>query len=87
MDDSRRLTVAVEHEIQSKWVNVMADSTKELSETSGQVLAYLRDRESQHTSDYIIRRYIQNCYPKLLEKAQKQSGESYADLNMWKGTV
>ncbi len=38
MDDSRRLTVAVEHEIQSKWVNVMADSTKELSETSGQVL-------------------------------------------------
>ncbi|MCI8530708.1 MAG: hypothetical protein HFH82_16535 [Lachnospiraceae bacterium] len=81
MDDSRRLTVAVEHEIQSKWVNVMADSTKELSETSGQVLAYLRDRESQHTSDYIIRRYIQNCYPKLLEKAQKQSGESYADLN------
>lgn len=81
MDDRRRLTAAVEQEIQSKWVSVMAGSTRELPETSEQVLAYLRSRESQHTSDYIIRRHIQNCFPQFLEEAEKVSGEKYVDLN------
>ena len=81
MDDRRRLTAAVEQEIQSKWVSVMASSTRELPEASEQVLAYLRSRESQHTSDYIIRRHIQNCYPQLLEAVEKQSGEKYVNLN------
>lgn len=75
------ITSEIKREIEENWAKIMAESSHNLPETSGKIIEYLRDRESQQTSDYIIRKSIQNGYPEYVRMAEKETGIICTDLN------
>ena len=80
MSRNMGLTDVIEQEVKEEWVKEINERQKDIPKTSKEIIKYLRDQESQNTSDYVLRRHIQKEYPSLIKEAEKKTGCKCANL-------
>lgn len=78
----RSITFEVSRSLQKEWVKTMAESNRSISSKASEIIKVLRDRSYQHTSDYILRRFIQKNFKEYVEEAVRETGIPCEDLSL-----
>lgn len=77
----RSITFEVSRSLQKEWAKTMAESNRSSSSKAEKIIDLLRDNSYQHTSDYILRRFIQKNYKEYVDEAEKETGITCVDLS------
>ena len=77
----RSITFKVSRSLQKEWAKTMAESNRSISSKAEGIIKHLRNESYQHTSDYILRRFIQKNYKEYVDEAERETGITCVDLS------
>lgn len=77
----RSITFQVSRSLQKEWAKTMAESNRSVSSKAEGIIKLLRNESYQHTSDYILRRFIQKNYKEYVDEAERETGITCVDLS------
>ena len=75
------ITFQVSRSLQKEWAKTMAESNRSISSKAEGIIKHLRNESYQHTSDYILRRFIQKNYKEYVDEAERETGITCVDLS------
>ena len=77
----RSITFKVSRSLQKEWAKTMAESNRSISSKAEGIIKHLRNESYQHTSDYILRRFIQKNFKEYVDEAERETGITCVDLS------